>query len=171
MSTDWKKFFTDFKDGWIRFFSYVMFIAITINFLEIVMRVLFNASVDLLFDLPAWLTTWSMMLISGMILLDNEHLCIEAIRSKLTGSAAKSLDFINNVLTTLFAATVTYAGVLFTAQLYEFNTAFTRIITIPKWMVESCIPLGMGVFTICAVIKTIQDLKRNYAEEEQKEEE
>ena len=165
MSTDWKKCIIAFKDGWIRFFSYVMFAAITINFLEIVMRVLFNSSVDLLFDLPAWLTTWSMMLISGMILLDNEHLCIEAVRSKMTGKAAKTLDFINNILTIIFAATVTYSGILFVAQLYAFNTAFTRIITIPKWMVESCIPIGMGVFTICAVIKTVQDLKKKYSEE------
>ena len=165
MSTDWKKRLTAFKDQWIVFFSYVLFIAITINFLEIVMRVIFNSSIDLMFDLPAWLTTWSMMLISGMILLDNEHLCIEAIRSKLKGTPAKCLDFINNVLTTIFAAIVTYSGVLFVKQLYTFNTSFTRIITIPKWMVEICIPIGMGVFTICAIIKTVQDLRKKYDEE------
>ncbi|KAF1077480.1 TRAP transporter small permease [Halodesulfovibrio sp. MK-HDV] len=165
MSTDWKKRCKAFKDGWIVFFSYVLFLAITINFLEIVMRVLFNSSVDLMFDLPTWLTTWSMVLISGMILLDNEHLCIEAIRSKLSGKPAKVLDFINNLLTTLFAAIVTYSGIMFVKQLYVFDTAFTRIITIPKWMVEICIPIGMGVFTICAIIKTVQDLRKKYTDE------
>ena len=165
MSTDWKKRLTVFKDRWIVFFSYVLFAAITINFLEIVMRVLFNSSIDLMFDLPAWLTTWSMMLIAGMIHLDSEHLCIEAIRSKLTGTPAKLLDFVNNILTTIFAAVVTYSGIMFVKQLYTFNTAFTRIITVPKWMVEICIPIGMGVFTICAIIKTIQDLRKKYTKE------
>lgn len=167
MSPEIKSRIIAFKEGWIKFFSYVMFIAITINFLEIIMRVFFNYSIDLMFDLPTWLTTWSMMLISGMILLDDEHLCIEAVRSKLTGNTAKTLDFINNILTTIFAAIVAYSGFMFVAQLYRFNTAFTRIITIPKWVVESCIPLGMSVFTVCAIIKTVQDLKKNYAEDEE----
>ena len=154
--------FEKLKKIWVYFFSFVLFTAISINFFEIVLRVLFNYSIDLMYDLPAWLTAWSMILVSGIILLDNEHLCIEVLRSKMPAKGKRTLDFINNILTLIFGATITYAGFIFTKQLYTFNTTYTRIIAVPKWMVEVCVPLGMGIFSICAVIKLIHDIRRKY---------
>lgn len=162
MSSEAQGRFATFKNAWVIFFSFVLFGAITINFVEIIMRVLFNFSIDLMYDLPTWLTAWSMILISGVILLDNEHLCIEVLRSKLGAKGKKYLDCINNLLMLIFGATVTYAGFLFTSQLIQFNTAYTRIITIPRWTVEICVPIGMGIFTLCAVIKFIHDVRRKY---------
>ena len=162
MSSEAQGRFASLKNAWVIFFSFVLFAAITINFLEIVMRVFFNFSIDLMYDLPTWLTAWSMILISGVILLDNEHLSIEVLRSKLGAKGRKALDFINNLLTLIFGIIVTYAGFLFTSQLIEFNTAYTRIITVPRWAVEICVPIGMGIFTVCAVIKLIHDVRRKY---------
>ena len=114
MSTAWRRF-EAFKEAWIKFFSFVLFVAITINFLEIVVRVVFESSIDLMFDLPAWLTTWSMLLIAGFIHLENGHLSIEALSSKVKGKTKKILGVVNNLLTILFAGTITYAGILFTS--------------------------------------------------------
>lgn len=147
-------------DVWVKIFAFVLFAAVSINFLEIVMRVFFSASVDLFYDLPAWLTTWSMLMVAGIILLDNEHLCIEALRNQVKGKGGKFLDTVNNLLTILFGAVITYSGIIYVEQLYSFNTVFTRVITIPRWLVELCVPLGMGIFTLCAVIKLVADVRK-----------
>lgn len=150
------------KRIWVTLFSFVFFAAVSVNFIEIIMRVVFNASVDLLYDIPAWFNTWAMLLVSGVILIDNEHLSIDAIRSKITGKKAKVLDAVNNLLTIIFGGVVTYSGIVFVKQQFTFGTVYTRIITIPSWIVELCVPLGMGLFTVFAVIKFIRDIRRTY---------
>lgn len=147
---------------YINILSYLFFIAVSVNFLEIIIRVVFNSSIDLFFDVPTWLNSWVMLLVSGIVLLDNQHLSIDAIREKMRNNIAvsKILDLCNNLLTLGFGLVLTYAGIVYVKQLYTFNSVVSRSINVPSWLIESCVPLGMGFFTICAVIKLIKDLRK-----------
>lgn len=40
------------KDAWIKFMSLVFFAGLTVNFLEILMRLFFHSSIDLFYDIP-----------------------------------------------------------------------------------------------------------------------
>lgn len=148
--------------GYIRLLSWLFFIAVTVNFLEIIIRVTFNKSVDLFFDVPTWLNSWVMILASGIVLLENQHLSIDAVRHRLRYNVflTKLLDLINNFLTLGFGLVLTYAGIIYVKQLFLFNTVVSRSINIPSWIVESCVPFGMGLFSICAIIKLVVDLKK-----------
>lgn len=150
------------KITFIKYLGYLFFIAVSVNFLEIIVRVVFNNSVDLFFDVPTWLNSWVMILASGIILLDNGHLSIDALRHSMGHNIllTKSLDLINNLLTLLFGVVLTVAGTLYVKQLYSFGTVISRSIDIPSWLVELCVPLGMGFFSICAVIKLIRDFRK-----------
>ncbi len=150
-----------FKETYIKYLSYLFFIAVSINFLEIIVRVVFNNSVDLFFDVPTWCNSWVMILASGIVLLDNEHLSIDAVRHKLKHYRllSKSLDLFNNLLTVGFGVVLTVAGIIYVKQLLTFGTVIARSTNIPSWLVEACVPLGMGFFSICAVIKLIRDLR------------
>ncbi len=150
------------KVTYIKYLSYLFFVAVSINFLEIIIRVVFNRSVDLFFDVPTWCTSWVMILASGIILLDNEHLSIDALRHSMRHNVflTKSLDLVNNILTLGFGLVLTVGGILWVKQLYNFGTVYSRSINIPSWLVELCVPLGMGFFSICAVIKLISDLRK-----------
>lgn len=150
------------KVTYIKYLGYLFFIAVSVNFLEIIIRVVFNHSVDLFFDVPTWCNSWVMILASGIILLDNEHLSIDALRHSMRHNIllTKSLDLINNLLTLAFGLVLAVAGTLYVKQLYSFGTVYSRSINIPSWLVELCVPLGMGFFSICAVIKLVNDFRK-----------
>lgn len=140
------------KDYWYKFWALVFFAGVSINFIEIACRSVFNFSVDLMYDLPVWLTIWAVMMLAGPILPDGDHVSVDMIRDKLSGKPRKILESINLIICILFGIIITYGGYLVTSQYYKFNMNIIRIVSIPRWLVECCIPLGMALFTVFAVI-------------------
>ena len=57
---------------------------------------------------------------------------------------------------------MTWSGYIFISQCYRFNMKIIRCIPVPRWMVEICIPLGMAVFTLYALIQLGRVLRTNY---------
>ena len=123
------------------------------------LRFFFAYSWDLLYDIPVWCTVWATLLISGPILLSGEHVSIDALTTFLKGPLKKVITVCNAVIVLVFGLVFTYGGYLFVLQLYNFNTAYTRSVSIPSWIVEGCVPLGLFIFTICAVIDLIRKIK------------
>ena len=146
-------------DAWVMFWSIVFFFGVFINFLEIILRFFFSYSWDLFYDIPVWCTVWATLLVSGPILLKGEHVSIDAITTLLSKPIKKVIEIINAIIVLIFAIVFTYGGFLFVLQLYNFNTTYTRSISIPSWIVESCVPLGLCIFSICAIINLISKLK------------
>lgn len=148
-----KTFLKKFKSFWYKFWAIVFFLGVSINFFEIICRTLFNFSVDLMYDLPVWLTIWSVMMLAGPILPDGDHVSVDMIRDKLTGFPRKVLESINLIICIIFGALITCGGYLVVSQYYKFNMNIIRIVSVPRWLVESCIPIGMFIFTLFAVIQ------------------
>lgn len=146
-------------DWWVIFWSFVFFFGVFVNFLEIILRFFFSYSWDLLYDIPVWCTVWATLLISGPILLAGEHVSIDAVITFAKGRLKKVIFICNAVIVLIFGIIFTYGGYLFVMQLYNFNTAYTRSISIPAWLVEACVPLGLFIFTVCAVIDLICKIK------------
>ena len=80
------------KNYWYKFWALVFFLGVSINFTEIVCRTVFNFSVDLMYDLPVWLTIWSVMMLAGPILPDGEHVSVDMVRDRLSGTPKKILE-------------------------------------------------------------------------------
>lgn len=137
--------------GWIVFWSIVFFFGVFVNFLEIILRFFFQYSLDLFYDIPVWCTVWATLLVSGPILLEGGHVSIDALPSLLKGGLKKALCILNAVIVLVFGLVFTYGGILFVAELFRFNTAYTRSVSVPSWLVEACVPLGLFIFTCCAV--------------------
>lgn len=138
-------------DYWVWFWSMIFFFGVFINFLEIILRFFFSFSLDLFYDIPVWCTVWATLLISGPILLNHEHVSIDAIQSLVKGKLKKALTIINALIVLIFGIIFTYGSYVFIIQIYSFNTAYTRSISIPAWMVEACVPIGLFIFTCCAI--------------------
>lgn len=136
--------------GWIVFWSVVFFLGVLVNFCEIILRLFFNFSLDLFYDIPVWCTVWATLLVSGPLLLDGEHVSIDALESLLKGKVKKAFSILNALIVLVFGMVFTYGGVLFVSELYRFGTAYTRSVSIPSWMIETCVPLGLFIFTCCA---------------------
>ena len=144
------------------FCGLLLFIAVTINMAEIAMRVFFRQSIDLFFDLPVWITVWSMMLITGFLLPEGGHVSIDFLRIKLIGKPRWLLEVILAVTTLVYGVFLTWSSVLFLRYLYLKKSIFPRSIPIPTWIVELCIPIGMFVFSIFAVRSLAQAIRKRW---------
>ena len=150
------------KRRWIELWGIVFFIGVGINFAEIICRSVFHFSIDLMYDIPIWLTIWSVMMLAGPILPDGDHVSVDMVRDHLHGFPRKVCEIINCLATIAFGAVITWGGVVFTLQCYEFNMNIIRCISVPRWLVESCVPIGMFLFTIFAVYQLVTVVRTNY---------
>lgn len=157
-----KKFGSTFKEYWIKFWGLVFFLGVTINFAEIVCRSVFNFSWDLMYDLPVWLTIWAVMMLAGPILPDGDHVTVDVIREKLTGTPRKILELFNMLMCIIFGAIISYGGIIVVNQYYRFNMNIIRMIPVPRWLVELCIPVGMIIFTLFALYQFFVIMRTNY---------
>jgi TRAP-type C4-dicarboxylate transport system permease small subunit len=130
----------------------LLFLAVSLNMAEIVVRVLFRQSLDLLFDLPVWITVWAVLLITGFLLPEGAHVSIDFVKEKLKGRPRQALEVILALTTLAYGAFLTGSGLLFLTYLYQKKSVYPRSIPVPTWIVQLCVPIGMAIFTIFAII-------------------
>lgn len=135
---------------WITFWACVFFVGVSVNFIEIVTRVFFSATIDLMYDIPVWCTIWSTLMVTGPILIDNEHVSIDAITTHLTGVTQKFVLILNAVITLAFGVIMAISGYISVTTLFRFGTMYPRSIPIPAWCIEICVPISMFIFSCFA---------------------
>lgn len=143
-----------------------MLVAVAISFSEIIMRVFFNVSYDIVIDLSVWITVWASLLIGGPILLENGHISVDMIRDRLSGKARLCVEIFNAFACMVFGVILLFGGTLFVFQLFEKKAVFPRYIPVPMWIVELCVPLGMLLFTVFSIalmVKVITNHKKTNA--------
>jgi TRAP-type C4-dicarboxylate transport system permease small subunit len=140
----------------------LLFAAVTLSMVEIVCRVFFKISVDLFFDFTVWGTVWALLLITGLLLPEGGHVSIDFFKEKFSGRFRWLLEAVLALITLAYGAFVTWGSVLFLRQLYQRGSVFPRQIPIPMWLVELCVPIGMGIFTIYAAIELIKAVRTRW---------
>ena len=55
--------------------------------------------------------------------------------------------------TVAFGVVISWSGFIFISQCLEFNMNIIRCVSVPRWLVESCVGLGMAMFTVFAVYR------------------
>lgn len=138
----------------------LLFIAVGISLGEIVGRVFFHTTYDFIIDLPVWITIWAMLLIGGPLIAENGHVSIDFTVNRLKGKARLWLELFNITATAVYGLSVTIGGIALVRMLYLRQAVFPKFIPIPKWMVELCIPLGMGIFTVISIMAFFKRLKK-----------
>jgi TRAP-type C4-dicarboxylate transport system permease small subunit len=140
----------------------ILFVAVTISMVEIVMRVVFKMSFDLFFDLPVWLTVWALLLITGFLLPEGGHVSIDFVRIKFTGRFRWLLEIFLGLITLAYGIFITWGSIQFLQQLYARGSIFPRYIPVQKWIVELCVPIGMGIFTLFALTELIKAIRKKW---------
>jgi len=140
----------------------LLFLAVTISLAEIVGRVVFKVSYDLFFDFSVWITVWSLLLITGLLLPEGGHISIDFLRNKVSGKLRWMLEVALALITLAYGAFITWGGIVFLQQLYARKSIFPRYIAIPMWIVELCVPIGMAIFTIFAVIGLLKAARKSW---------
>jgi len=156
------KLSTRIKAVYEGFCGLLLFLAVTISMSEIVARVFFKTSIDLLFDFSVWITVWAFLLIAGPLLPEGGHISIDFIRMKFSGRFRKLLEVFLALITLAYGALITWGAIQFIQQLYMRKSIFPRYIAIPKWLVELCVPVGMFIFTVYAVIGLVKAIRAKW---------
>ena len=92
-----------------------------------------------------------MLLITGFLLPEGGHVSIDFVRIKFTGWIRWLLEIFLALVTLAYGVLITWGSILFLQQLYARGSIFPRYIPVPKWIVELCVPIGMGIFTLFAL--------------------
>ncbi len=144
------------------FCGLLLFLAVSVSMAEIFFRVFFKVSYDLFFDFAVWITVWALLLITGLLLPEGGHISIDFIRNKFSGRPRWILEVLLALITLAYGALITWGSILFLQQLYARQSIFPRYIAIPKWIVELCVPIGMCIFTVFAVVGLIRVIRQKW---------
>jgi len=154
--------FTRIKKAFEIFCGLLLFLAVTISMAEIVTRVLFKVSFDLFFDFSVWIAVWALLLIAGLLLPEDGHLSIDFFKNKFSGKPRWFIEVSLGLITLGWGALITWGAFRFLQQLYARKSVFPRYFAIPMWIVELCVPIGMGIFTVYAVIGLVKVIRKKW---------
>lgn len=143
------------------FCGILLFTAVGISLGEIVGRVVFHTTYDFIIDLPVWITVWAMLLIGGPLIAENGHVSIDFVVNRLRGRSKFLVELFNMTAIVIYGFAVTFGGFALVRKLYLREAVFPKFIPIPKWIVELCIPLGMGIFTIIGIIEFFKIIRKH----------
>ena len=95
------------KRRWLEFWGLVFFAGICINFAEIICRTLFHFSIDLMYDLPVWLTIWAVMMVAGNVanmpsLFQSVRFLTTAVASEMSYSSGLQRQALFSIALVLF---------------------------------------------------------------------
>ena len=162
MSEETNSVWTRVKRGWEVMCGLLLFVAVTVSVAEIVLRVGFHRSIDLFFDFSVWITVWALMLITGLLLPEGGHLSIDFLRHQFRGAWRWLLEVVLALITLGYGLLITYGSILFIQQLYQRQSIFPRYIAVPKWIVELCVPISMGIFSAFAIAGLIRAIRTRW---------
>ena len=118
--------------------------------------------------IKGWIVFWSAVFFIGVFINFLEIILrfffsysIDALQSLLKGGVKKAFSILNAAIVLVFGIVFTYGGILFVSELYRFNTVYTRSISVPSWLIEACVPLGLFLFTCCAVYDLYKKIMKN----------
>jgi len=153
---------TKIRKTFEKFCGLLLFLAVTISMAEIVARVFFKVSFDLFFDFPVWVTVWALLLITGLLLPEGGHLSINFFKNKFSGKLRWMIEVSLGLITLAWGALITWGAIQFLQQLYARKSVFPRYFAIPMWVVELCVPIGMFIFTVYAVIGLVKAIREKW---------
>jgi C4-dicarboxylate transporter, DctQ subunit len=122
----------------------------------IIFREFFGISYDFLIDFVVWLTIWSLLLLSGPLYGEGGHVSIGFVLEKLSGKIRVGIEIFNALCTLCYVFVLTIGGVMMVKTFYIQGQMYPRYISIPIWIVQLCIPISFGVFTLYALDKLIK---------------
>ncbi|MEN8246778.1 MAG: TRAP transporter small permease [Thermodesulfobacteriota bacterium] len=140
----------------------MLFVAVTISMGEIVSRVVFKTSIDLFFDFSVWITVWALLFMAGPLLPEGGHIGVDFLRTRFSGKLRWGMEIMIALVTLVYGAFITWGSIQFLQQLYQRQSIFPRSIPILKWIVELCVPIGMFIFTVYALICLIRAVRRKW---------
>lgn len=148
------------KKRYFCFCGLLLFVGVCISIIEIIMRLFFHLSYDFMTDLSVWFPAWATLLSAGPLLIENDHISIDFFRQRMWGATRLTVELFNGLCAVAFGVGFTWGGIVMIQAYYVRHSVYPRYFPIPTWLVQLCVPIGMGVFSLCALIILGKAMKR-----------
>ena len=145
------------KQGLDRFLATVCIIdfigMVLLTVYQVIMRYVFKSSVSEV--LARYCFVWLILLSATYVFGQRDHICITFLKDKLTGSARRTLDIINEIVIIIFSGTIlVYGGIVITTMnMLQYDS----ILKIPTGTVYSIIPV-CGVLIIFYSLYNLREI-------------
>jgi TRAP-type C4-dicarboxylate transport system permease small subunit len=147
-------------DGYKLFCAFILGLSAALLIAVIILRETVGISYDFMIDIIVWLTVWATFLLSGPLYGERGHVAIKFVLEKLSGKPRLGLEFFNALCALTYVGVTTVGGVLLMHTLYSQHQVYPRYIAIPMWIVQMCVPIGLCIFTIFALVELYRIVQR-----------
>lgn len=147
------------KQGLDRFLATVCIIdfigMVLLTVYQVIMRYVFKSPSSVSEVLARYCFVWLILLSATCVFGQRDHICITFFKDKLTGSARRTLDIINEIVIIIFSGTIlVYGGmVITTMNMLQYDS----ILKIPTGTVYSIIPV-CGVLIIFYSLYNLREI-------------
>lgn len=155
-----KNIATKLNNGYRLFCGCILGLSVALLIAIIILRETVGISYDFLTDATVWLSVWAALLFSGPLYGQRGHVSINFVLEKLSGRTRLGVELFNNLCTLTYVVTTTIGGVLLVRTLFSQHQVYPRYIAIPMWTVQISVPIGLGLFSIYALVEFYRIIQR-----------
>jgi len=134
-----------------------MLASVGLAFAAVIMRYIFNFSLEWIEEGARYLALFSAFLVTGPVLRDRGHVALDLLTSGLTGIRQQIHRLAANLVALAVGAAILVWGIDLATQTYEFGL-LTASLQFPQWLPYAIVPLGMGflvLFSLSEILAAI----------------
>ncbi|WP_340149836.1 TRAP transporter small permease [uncultured Sneathiella sp.] len=140
------------------FCALLMFIAVGINFTNVVARYVFLSPFGWVEEFLVYINIWMVFLGAGIISLRNQHLKMDILRSLVPKMFDRPLDLIIAVVTTYICGLVVWISYSFVTRVYTMGQ-HSIILDIPMYIPHLAVLAGFSLMTVAALYHLINVIR------------
>lgn len=153
---------TDILERFLYFVSGTAMIAsVGLAFAAVIMRYVFNFSLEWIEEAARYLALFTAFLIAGPVLRNRGHVALDLLSSGLSGTRQQMHRLAVNLIALVVGAAIFAWGMGLVLQTYEFGL-LTGSLQFPQWLPYSIVPLGMAIlvlFSLSEVLAAIDAIR------------
>lgn len=140
-----------------RLVSWLILVAIIVSAGNAVIRKLFDLSSNAWLELQWVLFAAVFLMCSPWTLMDNEHIRIDIVNSRLSKRLRDGIDIFGNVFFLMpFALVMLYTSIPFALNSYRINEQSLNAGGLPQWPAKLLVPVGFALLLIQAISELIK---------------
>lgn len=136
--------------GWLAAWMFFA-IGVMITY-EVIVRYIFISPTIWAEEMSQFFQIWATYLAAAYVLRHRDMIVIDFVLTRLGPAGKRFADTISLLFVAGFSLVAVYYGIEIVAESVEMGRATSTMLSVPKWMTESAVPIGFGLLALqCGV--------------------
>ncbi|MBL6929135.1 MAG: TRAP transporter small permease [Rhodospirillales bacterium] len=115
---------------------------------EVIVRYVFLSPTIWAEEIARFVQIWGTYLAAGYVLRNRNLIKIELLTERLGKTLQRILEGVALIFVGVFCVVAIYYGTQIVAESVEIGRATSTMLSVPRWMTESAIPIGFGILLL-----------------------